>query len=363
MNSIPKKEGQAIYAAAPVEECFSLVSVSLRHKGNGAVQVVRKPVSRLEIVKKLGIEDGDPAEQRSRAFLVACMLVMAGDPEQRTILNRVSAPRTRNISFNVRTTEEFIEMSTKKDQKCISPKKIDDLLQATFAPVKEQLGFPAKDPAEQSYRVTGEVVAAATTEACIQYLERRKPREAIFPSEFEQMCQTLKTEHTADAENVITAIKKTKSREHIAALSLSTEAGMDFITIANISRQILQMESWRFIKLIEQPGEALRLHVFEKIRRDAAAHPFIFNNNKAGEVVAKFTPGRSCLELACIQEGTRATLDKATFILDSTYTLCLFITLKRLRADKALFVKLVEGALCAPSVNDPFNSIYMPMNG
>jgi hypothetical protein len=194
-------------------------------------------------------------------------------------------------------------------------------------------------------------------------MERLKPRMAIFPNEFEQICQTLKTEHAADAEKVIAAMKKTKSREHIAAVSLSTEGEQDFITIANMNRQLLKMESWRFIKLIEQPGEVLRLHVFEKTRRDAAVHPFRFNNNRAGEVVAKFTPGKAFLDVVCLHEGTRGTQDNATFILDGTYTLCLFITLRRLREEKAKFQKLVEGALCTPSVNDIFESIYMPMNG
>lgn len=364
MNHIFKKEVPTIYAAAPSEDHFSLEEVTLRQKGNGAVQVARKPVSRLEMIKKWELATKDHPEQ-PRAFLLACISVMAGDEDQRRIQERVTASRTRNIPFNIQTTKEFLKkaMSIKKEHKKVSPKEIDDLLQATFAPIKQQLGFPAKDPAECSYKVTGEVVAAATSEACIQYLEQQKPRVAIFPCEFELICQTLEKEHATDAEKVIAAIKTTKSREHIAALSLSTEGEIDFITIANVNRQFLKMESWRFIKLIEQAGEPLRLHVFEKIKRDATMHPFRFNNNRAGEVVAKFTPGKSCLEVACIQEGSSAILDKAAFTLDSTYTLCIFLTLKRLREDKAQFAKLLEGALCSPSVNDPFESIYMPMNG
>lgn len=364
MKPISTKEEQAIFAAASEEDHFSLEEVTLRQKGNGSVQVRKTPVSRLEMIKKWELMAKDHPEQ-PRAFLLACLLVMAGDENQRRIQERVTASRTRNIPFNIQTTKELLKkaMSKNKEHKNVSPKELESLIQATFAPIKEQLGFPAKDPAECSYKVTGEVAAAATSEACIQYLERLKPRAAIFPGEFELICQTLEKEHAADAKNVITAIKKTKAREHISALSLSTEGEMDFITIANVNRQHIKMECWRFIKLIERAGEPLRLHVFEKTRRDVATHPFRFNNCMSGEVICKFNPDKSFLEVVCIHEGTRNLIDNAAFILDSTYTLCLYLTMKRLREDNARFTKLLEDAQCSPSVNDPFESIYMPMNG
>jgi hypothetical protein len=357
MNINSTKEDTSIYSAVPGEDHFSIERVSLISKQNGTVWVDRKPVSPQEMYRQLEFEVGDRITQRSGIFPLACLVIMAGDADQRNLLQRITSPRTRNIPFKIKTVKEYLKKYMK-----LTNKQFDEAAQEAFCLIKKRLGFPEKDPLACSYKVTEEVIAAAKSEPCIQFLESQQPRPAIFPREFELLSRKLNEEYSTDAKDVIAALKDTKSREHIAAMSISTEEGQSYLSIANVDKQHLRLESWKWLKLVELAGQPLTLHVYEKKRRDAPTHPFRFNANMTGEVSARINLEKSLLEVLCLQEGSRTIQDKATFILDSTYALCVYITLKRLREDRERFTRLWEEAQCLPTPNDLFDKIYQPMN-
>ena len=167
----------------------------------------------------------------------------------------------------------------------------------------------------------------------------------------------MQNDYKDDAPAVKLALEKTKSREHIAALSITSENDQTFLNIVNRDKHQIRMESWKFVALIERAGETLRLHEYVTKRYNAPPDPFIFNNNKEGEVVGKFYPQGSSLHIACSINGSQIR-DIAKFILDSTYTLCIYATLKRLHEDKERFRRLQERAETLVAEIDPFDSIY-----
>ena len=150
----------------------------------------------------------------------------------------------------------------------------------------------------------------------------------------------------------------TKSRDHLAAYSVTTEKGQTYVSMVNTHRQHLHMEAWKFLALIERAGEALTLAELIKPKQGEPPQAFKFNSNEVGDVIAKLCIQNSAIEVICM---TPATKDRATFIVDSTYTLCLYATLKRLKNDSERFKRLSEDAQTLLSANDPFDSVYQPL--
>ena len=61
------------------------------------------------------------------------------------------------------------------------------------------------------YKVTAGVVSKAIETDCINYLKPKISERYIFPLRFQQIGRDLKEKFSSDAENVINALRKTKS--------------------------------------------------------------------------------------------------------------------------------------------------------
>jgi predicted transcriptional regulator with HTH domain len=331
------------------------------------------------------------AEQIDHSFYTLIMILTAGEEEQRIFHRRITDNNTRNIRYQVEQPrkylktsleraikQEFFSTNTKEKRKLPkklidklvresikmlfpTPAKFDELITCAIQSTKDEMGFPEADPVEYSYLVTDAVVAAATSEPCKEYLKEQKHRVAIFPSELNNIIHVLNSKYTADAELVIAKIKETKSREHIAAFSITSEKDQTLLSTVNMQRQYIRMEAWKFLALVERAGESLRLTELSKPKMGEPPPLFKFNNNTEGTVVGKFDIQKSIIEVVCLNEGKEPYLDKATFVVDSTYTMCIYATLKRLKDDAERFKRWREDAQTLLKVNDPFVYVHQPL--
>lgn len=323
-------------------------------------------------------------------FYTAWLIIAAAEQEQRPTVKAITSTGTRNIVIRAGTARSYLTDSittavstqhraaapnsardelkkrVKEHLKMnnFTPANLDQLIRKAFAAVKRDLNFPEVNPVEYSCKVTSRVVAAATTEPCRLYLESLMNRDALFPADLAEVRQELERRFAANNEAgaVLAALDATRSRDHIAACSVTTERDQTLLGLANIHRQYLRMESWQFLALLERAGESLRLAELVKTTKPGEPPPLlIFNSNKEGLVVAKYDPQRSVLEVACLADGTHDIRDKATFILDSTYTLCLYAALKRLADDREEFRRRREDAQTLVATRDPFDFVYRPL--
>ena len=331
-------------------------------------------------------------EQQRHLLLTQYLVLAAGEEEHRVIHKRITDSNTRNIRFQIEKPRRYLmasmerairqkafteatsskhkpppELLDKKVKETIkmafpTPKSIDEVILQAIKKSKKDLKFPDPDPVEFSYKITKEVLAAATSEACKEYLQQQTTRVAIYPYELEQMEQHLKNNFSTnnEAQRVIAEIKKTKNREHIAALSITSEKDQTFVGLVNIHRQHIRMEAWKFLALIDRSDESLRLTEFLKPKLGEPPPLFVFNNNKEGVVIGKFTKQRATIDVVCLNEGKEPHKDKATFILDGTYTLCVYTILKRLQKDRERYKELLEEAQTLFKTKDPFDSLYQP---
>jgi len=320
------------------------------------------------------------------SLFTAYLIIAAAEKEQRIVHRRLTDKNTLNITYHVERARNYLrtsienairqEVYAEKRGTKLSPKEIDtvikdrlamaspnakkfdDLINAAFKSIKDDMHYPATDPVDHSYKVTDKEIKSATTEPCKQYLETLKTREAIYPEELKAIEQELKSKYSAnnEATDVIKTIKDTKSREHLAAYSITTEKDQTTVGIVNLHRQYIRMESWKFLALLEREGEALRLTELFKTKMGEPPPVFIFNENKEGIVVGKYDMQKSTIEVVCLKEEvSKSPEDRATFVVDSTYTLVIYAALKRLKEDAERFKRLREQAQTLVKINkDPF---------
>lgn len=326
-------------------------------------------------------------------FFTLYLVITAGEKEQRIFCGRITDKSTRNIAYKIEKPRKYLKDSiesairqevyadTRDSKTKLTPKEIDklvrtrlsmsfpnadkfdELIKRSFSSIKDDLGFPATDPVEHAYKVTDAVITVSTSEPCKEYLERLQTRKTIFPHELPIIEQELnsKCSDINEATLVFKKFKETKSREHLAAYSITSEKDQTCISIVNTHRQYIRMESWKLLALIERSGEALRLTELIKPKMGEPPPVFIFNENKEGLVVGKFDMKMSIIEVVCMDKGGTKVHDRATFIVDSTYTLCIYATLKRLKEDSERFKLLREKAQTLLSLKDPFNFVYQPL--
>jgi hypothetical protein len=209
------------------------------------------------------------------------------------------------------------------------------------------------------------VLASGMSEHCRNELEKYVVRigsSLLYPKEFNSLITFLKQNFPEEAKGVLSVIKKTKTREHLAALSLATEGSSEeeiFVSIVNTHGQDLTIEAWKFCALFEDHAHPHRLGTLGRKKDYREPNdPFSFNNNKSGDVLAQFVPATSTLHVFCQNSQDAGIADKATFIIDIDYALCIYITLKQLREDRERFNRLKEKAdMSVPS--DLFKSLHL----
>lgn len=368
----PGFDNEPIYAMAEGEEQFTLVTLSVGEEKHKANWTKRTPCSILVLHDNWKmVEEIFPVPDEC-AFYLSCLILTIAEGPQRRRLARIADPKTVNIKLVTETTAEYLKKALKQikkinqlknetmTEKIPKIKELEVIIDQSLAEVRRKLGFPEEHFREVCYKITPDVIASATEETCRTYLEQQSESRYIFPARFNEICNTLNTDHQVDAGQVIAELSISKSRDHLSVFSISTENDQNYISMVNEEGKHIKMESWNFIRLIENPNAPMRLHEFTYKKGSTFFDPFIYNNNKEGCVTAKINASRSYLETACLSIPNEAIQDRAVFILDTTYTLCMYITLKRLDKDKERFRKLFYKSITFKPINDPFESAPDP---
>ena len=278
-------------------------------------------------------------------FLGAAVIVLRGDKVQRRTIRRRAVTRSRNIQHDPDIAMRYLSRGQEMDNK-----RLIEILAKTLSEIRLELGLPDDNPVAYSYEINDRVLANDMSEVCRNELDRfvvASGNGLIYPRDLERLQKLLEDRFPNESHNVLNFIKATKNREHLAALSLSTNdsKGEIFVSMANTRGHSLTIEGWKFCKLIEERKIPQLLGTLGH-RRDyrEPGDPFTFNNNKTGELLAQFIPETSVLHVVCREEKGSQIHDKAAFVIDIDYALCVYITLKQLRDDKERFQRLKEQA-------------------
>ena len=377
------KKPQPLYLAVQDEDTFKLVTAEIQENDDDkSVWIKRTPLTLIETHDQLR-DVYLAASQEEYDFYLSYLVLSEAELKQRRTVLRISDRHTRNIKCKTKTTEQYLIQSIKNAiiakqypytefpnmtkteinelKRKIPKDEFKGLFEDAFLDIKKKLGVPASNDSEFSYRISQEVLAQTTTPECLEYLEKMQAQQAqeyLDINEFQKICAELEQRFPEETEEIITTFTNTKSRDHIAVFSLTTEYGQTFVSIANAENQHIKMESWKFIRLVEENGTTVTLHSFSKDRRNLPAEPFEFNHNKEGRVVGRFNVTGSNIQINCADEDNpqNKVHDNATFNVDTSYILCLYTILKRLRQDKEKFDRLLEKAKTKPPLYDPFNS-------
>lgn len=355
-----------IYAIAEEEEHFALVSLNIveeRYKANWTRRSLCSILDLHDNWKTAQEFDGGSDEC---AFYLSCLIFSIAMGPQKKRLARIADPKTVNIKLVTEASAEYLKKALKQikkingsknntmTEKSPKMKELEVAIDESLAAVRRKLGFPEQHFREICYKITPEVIASATEEKCRTYLEQQSKSRYIFSDRFEEICKTLNADHSTDAGQVVAELKATKSRDHLSIFSISTENDQIYISIVNEEGKHIKMESWNFIRLIENPNITKRLHEFVYKRGSSYIDFFTYNNNKEGCVVGQMDTNRSYLNTACLSMQNETMQDRAVFLLDTTYTLCMYITLKRLAKDKDRFNILFYQSITFKPIKDPF---------
>lgn len=376
------EDSRPLYHAVQDEDNLELVSIEIHENADKTYWIKRTPISLIETYNRFQYLEIDSNPKEYDFYLSHLVLLESERSQRRTVL-RISDHSTRNIKCYTNTTEQYLIESIKKaivakqypysefpnmtkqdrnqKKRKIQGQDFKEMLDEAFIDLKKKLGITEQKDFEFSYTLSDDVLAHAESSDTLQYLEQKQAQQSqsyLSIKQFENICSDLEQRYPEEAERIIAHFKETKSRDHIAAISLTTEYGQTFISIASAENQYVKMEGWKFIRLIEDHDTTLRLHEFQKRRGNQPADPFEFNMNTEGIVVGQFNLTESCIHINCADKDKPQTQvhDNSTFNVDTSYILCLYTILKRLREDKERFDRLEEKAKTTPSLYDPFNA-------
>ena len=296
-------------------------------------------------------------------FHQASLLMEQGEKQHREAIKRISRRNSRNIVMQLDTIWTYARTTfdTENPYREITPmqkERLMELLKSGLDAVRAELKIDVGNPVEYSYEITDKVINAAPNERCRQLLERLQAQHPgpIYPDLLEKVQDQIEQKFPEESDQVLQVLNGTRSREHLAAISVTSEDDELCVTLVNIHGQKIRMEAWNFVNLLENPGTTLRLADLTTGFREQG-QVLVFNLNKKGKVFGRFIPARSTIEVVCLQDSDNSVCDKATFVIDIDYALCVYAAVKRLRDDKERFNRLKEQAENT-IVHDPFETIF-----
>lgn len=329
-------------------------------------------------------------EPMLRQFYLAAAALTSGEAHQRRYVERMTTAGTRNIRLGVHTAAEYVEETLhpndwreRRRQRRHEEKNgifdmefqnITMMLNDLLATIKTELGFPeGGDPAAYTYTLTDEVIDLVEDADCQRYLRGIKVGRLLTIPQLEKVKARINHDCPANAAEIIAEIEATASREHLSAVSLNTTRdGQMVVNIVNVRGDLLALEAAKLLMLLRRKGEPLSLGQLDN-RGGWMPDPLVkFGNHKVGEVLAMYTANDSVLHAACRREVTNnhggvrhEPLDKAEFVIDQTFLLCLHVTLTQLREQAERFQRLREQAevKVALNVGNIFDPTYFYEEG
>ena len=361
-----KKRKEPIFRVKPDPEYFTIVEVSLMKKG-----LQWKYLSIKDIHDRWNQYSITNFYQPYFDLYLSCMVTMMADPYQRRVIQRKTTREARNIPFNIKRVHGYLKDAMEKATK-IPVKKLSLLnasFKTAFIDLKEELGFPNKNGYEFCYEIQDRILVKASPD-CKKYLEQRRQTKFLYEEKFDDIKKDLKDKFSDEADAIIKEIKKTKSRQHLSAISLSTDYGETFVHIVNPHNKQIKMEAWKFLNLLEDPEKPKLLYDFEAFESHKYNHKFIFNTRTDGRVEGAFYRENSTLRCTRFEQkktnqGEQFSIKlgepigSANFMLDTDYLFCLYTVLKKLKDDKIRFDELREKAAVAVSNEDHFRRIAL----
>ncbi|MCD4678241.1 MAG: hypothetical protein K8S18_19950 [Desulfobacula sp.] len=352
MNNLP--EYNSIFRLIPDEDYLKILVFE------NSEEIKGRYLSRFSIIKCRERCDDDKDNQQVFDFFLSIMVLMKAEPLLRENLKRKIAPRSRNIELNVDTVRNYFEdaMSIEKKDDPHSSETLYSILETAFTGLRKKLGFPEKDLFKYSYEITNELVTSTDPGDCKNFLIQLQSDGFFFADDLQKIQKPLEEKCPSNWEVIISVIEGTRSREHLSAISINTEGEEIFIHIVNPHGKHIKMEAWKFLLLIDLGGEPRLLYDFGKSRFKDPSPLFVFNNCKDGRVEGMFNPKKSLLHVICFEKNPHERKDTAMLHLDTTYILCLYSALRKLKEDKIRFTKLQEQAETAgadKAIFDNFN--------
>lgn len=323
-----------------------------------------------ELFQQLDAQQHEQKTQWKRAFLLAVVILTSGERHHRYLLQRKTGSGARNIRMPIRHAVEYAEetlyaelidkLRKKRERNKKETMKYEELatlIRDTLDPIKVKLGLPADDPVTYSYTIP-ENAANAASEACRTYLKRLKPQGILTEHFFKKVCDKLRADYPEDATAVIRVISATKNREHLSAISITSKDGQLVVSIVNQKGDLLSMEGWKLLRLIDGHGTALNLGTLDRKGAWLPEPVLELSKNRSGDLIGIYTAEDSTIQVVCRQETTNSQgkvrtdmPDRAAFILDQNYLVSLYVAIAQLKEDKKRFEDLREQAEAKKAVN------------
>eukprot|EP01156_Anaeramoeba_ignava_P020539 Anaeramoba_ignava/c16233_g1_i2.p1 GENE.c16233_g1_i2~~c16233_g1_i2.p1 ORF type:complete len:362 (+),score=12.94 c16233_g1_i2:108-1193(+) len=294
-------------------------------------------------------------------FFPPVMVVLSVEFHQRNVIKRILTKKSRNIRFKTESIYKYLSKALKELKKANTDKfeQIQSRLNDSLADIKKLLGMPVEAPFEYSYIMTDEVIAEADNDqACREYLSDEQTDEFLTYKQYKDLIKKVQKKFPDKANAISRALYKTQNKEHLSIFSIDVDDGVTYIHIVSPDKDQIRLESHKFIALVEEAGEALHLHKFEKRSYKDQPDKFIFNNNSKGTVEGLFHPQTSTLQVICYEKSRRNPDDNVAFILDNSYVVSLYIMLKKLKNDQTKFEMLKEKADTNIANKDVFESLF-----
>lgn len=307
----------------------------------------------------------NPANEDLRRFFLAIQVLLAGEKQQRVTIERITTTGAHDVKTGVKFAADYLEIYLYPDivrkrkygakRKKQDMEKYDELialLGTALAPIKEALRLPAINPAEYCYTVPATILVSNIPLGCKNYLKSLVTYGVLTDYKAVKVFSRLERDFPEQAANIIAAMKETASRDHLSAVSFNDASGQLLVSVVNVSGDLLQLEGYKFLRLIEEHGNDqggwLSLGNLER-KGDWLPDPCLkFNKETSGEIVARYYAPETCLEVKLRttegKTGKTGISGQALFILDQEYLLCLYIAIMRLKNDKRRFEELREVA-------------------
>jgi len=309
--------------------------------------------------------DGSNGEEL-RAFYLAMQVLIEGQRRQGHTVELLTTTGVRDVKTGVRRVADYLELyrhasvvlvrknKTKRNKDEMTQyNELNELLRTVFEPIKVKLGLPAVNPSEYSYTVPATLIPAVRSSTLKGHLESLVTHGALTTCKFEKTKGRLQRDYPdiPDViEKIIAGMELTKSRDHLSAISFNDSKGQLLVSIVNVTGDLLQMEGYKFLRLIEEHGNDkggwLSLGKLDR-KEEWLPDPLIkFNKESSGEIIAHYSATESSLEVQCRVTDKRSSKTEpsaqALFIIDQDYLVCLYVAIMRLKEDKQNFERLRE---------------------
>lgn len=295
--------------------------------------------------------------------LLSFLVLLAAELEQRQMIKKMANTKLRGIRLGVRTVSMYLRDSLEPgwrkkkwegEERMEKDEDFDKIVAEVLGPIKERLGMAAANPVVLAYPVSDSVLARTSTPDCELYLKTLAVDGPVYSWQYDRVCQELREKYPTEAKAVIQALAKSKTREHLSAMSLTAKGRESTVTMVNPGGRILTMQARKFEALIEHAGESKLLGVIGAKNYNLASTPVEFTTKEQkGEVIARYEKQTSILHVAALRESDRELGDTTIFFLDSDSVVCLYLAIRRQRLDRYRLEQLLDMAETKPE-QDPF---------